>query len=53
MARAGAAASRLRLTYAAGMLPVPVERIAQRMGATIVYEAMDRGVSGILVRDGP
>lgn len=51
MGRAEAEASRVRLE-ARDELPVPVEVIARALGADVVYEPMDRGVSGLLVRDG-
>lgn len=51
MPRAETEAQRVRTLHAADELPVPVEEIATKLGATVVYEAMDRSVSGLLVRD--
>jgi Zn-dependent peptidase ImmA (M78 family) len=44
-------ATRVRSELNGDTLPVAVEAIASKLGATIVFEAMDRGVSGLLVRD--
>lgn len=51
MPRAESEAQRVRAAYVGESLPVPVEEIAAKLGAAVVYEAMDRGVSGLLVRD--
>jgi Zn-dependent peptidase ImmA (M78 family) len=50
--RAETEARRVRDLVGADQVPVPVEEIARQLGATVVYEPMDRGVSGMLIRDG-
>lgn len=52
MTRAEAEAARLRAEYTDGALPVPIETIAERLGVTLVVEALDRNVSGLLFRQG-
>lgn len=51
MPRAESEAQRVRSELAGDGLPVPVDEIASKLGATVVYEPMDRGVSGLLVRE--
>lgn len=52
MPKAETEARRVRDLVGAGQVPVPVEEIAGQLGATVVYEPMDRSVSGMLIRDG-
>ena len=49
--RAESEAQRVRTELAGDELPVPVEKVARDLGANVVYEAMERGVSGLLVRN--
>ncbi len=52
MARPESEAQRLRAQYTDGVLPVPVEDIAGKLGATVVVETLDSNVSGLLFRQG-
>jgi Zn-dependent peptidase ImmA (M78 family) len=45
------AAQELLAQISTKTIPVPVEVIAKKLGATITYEALDRDIAGILFRD--
>jgi Zn-dependent peptidase ImmA (M78 family) len=52
MSKAEAAADRIREKHAPGdNLPVPVEAIATKLGAAVIYERLGADVSGLLVRE--
>lgn len=52
MARPETEAARLRAEHTNGEVPVPVERIASKLGVPVVVEMLDRNVSGLLFRQG-
>jgi Zn-dependent peptidase ImmA (M78 family) len=45
-------AAKLRAELAPGIIPVPVEEMVSRLGATLVVETLDPNISGLLFRQG-
>src|SRR6266508_6143231 len=52
MAKPETEAAKVRAEHTDGELPVPVEKIAEKLGVAIVVETLDRNVSGLLFRQG-
>lgn len=47
-----AEAAKLRAELAPSIIPVPVEEMVSRLGATLVVETLDPNISGLLFRQG-